>query len=48
MPRNGNRGKINNFSNKPSDVENVIQQAFAYPNQGHGDYINAFVDEMNK
>ena len=44
----GRKGKINNFSNRPNDVENVIQHAFAYPTQGHQDYIEAFVNEMNK
>ena len=40
--------KINNFSNCPKDVENVIFNSFMYPTKGHDEYIEAFTNEMNK
>lgn len=45
---NGMKGKINNFSNCPKDVDHVIHQSFKYPTKGHEDYIEAFINEMNK
>jgi len=43
-----NKGKIGNFSNKPTDTSCAIEYAFKFPNKGHEDYIEAFILEMNK
>lgn len=41
-------GQINNYSNAPKDVEYVIQESFMNPTKGHDEYIEAFINEMNK
>lgn len=48
VPILGMKGKINTFSNKQSDVDHMINQAFKFPKKGHEDYIEAFINEMNK
>ena len=48
LPILGMKGKINNFSNRQCDVDSMIYQGFKYPNKGHEDYIEAFINEMNK
>ena len=45
---NGRKGKINNFSNRPQDVDQVITKSFKYPNKGHEDYLDFFTKEMNR
>ena len=47
MPNFSQKGKINNYSNCQRDVDHMIQQAFKFPNKGHEDYIQAFINEMN-
>ena len=42
------KGRINNQSNIPEDVENMVEYGFRFPNKGHEDYIEAFIGEMNK
>lgn len=44
----GAKGRINIQSNIPGDVDYMLEQAFRYPGKGHEDYIEAFVNEMNK
>ena len=44
----GTKGRINIQSNIPGDVDYMQEQAFRYPGKGHEDYIEAFVNEMNK
>mmetsp|Transcript_13650 Transcript_13650/g.23238 ORF Transcript_13650/g.23238 Transcript_13650/m.23238 type:complete len:477 (-) Transcript_13650:223-1653(-) len=48
LPILDKKGKINNYSNRPNDVERVIEHAFMHPNKGHEDYIEAFIRDMNR